>query len=617
MHGYQSKILRVNLNRGEMWDEPLPESWARLLIGGSGLAARYLYGLVDAHTDPLGPDNPLIFMAGPLTGTAAPACGRHVVCARSPATGLWGEANSGGRFGAQMRLAGYDGIIIEGQAPQPTYLSVMDGQPRLRKATHLWGLDSYQMQEAVKDELGDEKISVACIGLGGENRVKMAAVMNDEGRAAGRGGLGAVMGAKNLKAVAVRGTQAIPLADEATFKVALHRSLVTLKNDFSVQLLRELGTPGGVEYLQMLGDMPNRYFTQGQFEGSDKLSGSAMAETIITGNGTCHRCPIACWRMTEVAQGPYQQKDIDGPEYETVAAFGSLILTDDLEAVAYAGHLCNLYGLDTISAGSTIAFAYHLYDQGIIDEIETGGLRLAWGDPAPIIKLIEMMARRQGFGDVLAEGSREMERRYGVEGQAAQVNGLEVAMHDPRAFPSMALVYATSPRGACHNQGDMYYVEMGRGVPELGIEPADDGGELHRFEMTGRAQSVARSQDYRSFYNALIMCIFCNPPPQDVTDMLAAVTGWEVDLEDLLTTGERIWNLKRVLNNRLGLNRSNDRLPKALLEPLPDGGAAGHRLDLDLMLREYYAVRSWDWETGQPTREKLMSLGLDDLKELA
>jgi len=609
MNSYTGKLLVVDLTSREISQQALNEGWARQFVGGSNLAARYLYDLIDAGTDPLGPDNPLLFMAGPLVGTAAPACGRHVVCARSPATGLWGEANTGGEFGARMRLAGFEGILITGQASQPVFLSVVDGQATLHDADDLWGLDVYATQERIKARPGYARASVACIGPAGERLVKLAAIINDEGRAAGRCGLGAVMGSKRLKAIAVNGQGKLPLADEVRFNQVLGQAFRELKDDTLVQMFRELGTSGGLEYQHLLGDLPTRYWTAGFFAGADKISGPAMAESILVKNGACYRCPIACWRITRVPDPSAGGRPIqvDGPEYETIAAFGSLILNDDLGSIAYAGHLCNAYGLDTISAGSTIAFAYALYNEGIISQEDTGGLALNWGDPAPLPRLLAMMAHREGLGDLLAEGSRAVEQHLGVEGLAVQVNGLEVAMHDPRALSSMALVYATSPRGACHNQGDMYVVELGRDMPELGIVLTD------RFESSGKALATARCQNWRTFYNALIMCIFSNPSPEHVVGLLSAATGWEVDLEEAMRIGERGWNLKRVINNRLGLTRANDRLPKALLTPLPDGGAEGQVPDLELMLQEYYAVRGWDPATGRPTVEKLRELGLDDL----
>jgi len=597
------KLLVVDLTSGRIKDEPLNEGYARQFIGGSGLACRYLYDTLDPDTSPLNPASPLFFMAGPLTGTRAPSCGRFVVCARSPLTGLWGEANSGGFFGPEMRFAGYDGIIIKGKAPAPVYLHIADGKATLRDAKHLWGQGTYETQEAIREGVGDAKTRVACIGPAGENLVKYAAIMSDKGRAAGRTGMGTVMGSKNLKAVAVRGSGQVPLAEEERFKTIVREMLSTIKDDSLTEVLRVTGTAGTLDYLMLLGSVPNRYFTEGEFPEAYALSGSTMAETILTGHSTCYACPVACGRKVEVKEGRYELKETKGPEYETVAALGTMLLIDDLPAVSYLGHLCDAYGLDTISTGSTIAFAHYLVEQGIIGPREAGR-ELNWGDADTVADLIGMIARREGFGDALAGGSRRLGQRYGVEELAVQVNGLELGMHDPRAFPAMALVYATSPLGGSHNQGDMYWVESGRSVDELGIPMTD------RFQADGKARIVARHQDWRSFCNALIVCYFSNAPVQSYIDLLAAATGWEVTPDDILLAGERIWNLKRAFNNRLGLTRADDRLPQLFLQPLSEGGTQGHVPDLELMLREYYDARNWDWETGKPSRGKLVGLGL-------
>ncbi len=604
MNGYLGKLLVVDLTSGDIEDEPLNENYARQFIGGSGLACRYLYDSLDPDLDPLNPANPLFFMTGPLTGTRAPSCGRFVVCARSPLTGLWGEANCGGSFGPEMRFAGYDGIIIKGKSPEPVYLHIADGKATLRDAKHFWGKGTHETQEAIREEVGDAKTRVACIGPAGENLVKYAAIMSDEGRAAGRTGMGTVMGSKNLKAVTVRGNGHVPLAKEERFKTVVRKTLSIIKDDSLTEVLRVTGTAGTLDYLMLLGSVPNRYFTEGEFPEAYALSGSTMDETILTGHSTCYACPIACGRKVEVKEGKYKLAETKGPEYETVAALGTMLLIDDLPAVSYLGHLCDAYGLDTISTGSTIAFAHHLFEGGVIGPAETGDLALRWSDPDTVTDLIGMIARREGFGDALAEGSRRLGQRYGAEELAIQVNGLELGMHDPRAFPAMGLVYATSPLGGSHNQGDMYWVESGRSLDELGIPMTD------RFQADGKAQIVARHQDWRSFCNALIVCYFSNAPVQSYVDLLAAATGWEVTSDDILLAGERIWNLKRAYNNRLGLTRANDKLPKLLLQPLAEGGTQGHVPDLELMLQEYYEVRDWDPKTGKPSREKLEELGL-------
>lgn len=605
MNGYMGKILVVDLTNGEIKDEPLNEDYVQRFIGGSGLACRYLYDMLDADTDPLGPQNALLFMAGPLAGTTAPSCSRYVICGRSPLTGLWGEANSGGFFGPEMRFAGYDGILIQGRSPEPVYLHIEDGAAELRDATKLWGEGSYKTQQLIKQELDDKKVRIACIGPAGENCVKFAAVMNDDGSAAARTGMGAVMGSKQLKAVAVRGHGKAPLADPERFAVLAREALADIKEDITADILRETGSAGTLDYSMMLGDAPAGYFNQGSFEGGGKLSGSVMAETILSGPFACYGCPIACKRRVTVDK--YGLNKTKGPEYETVCALGTMLLIDDLPAVTYLGHLCDDYGMDTISTGSTIAFAYHLFEQGVIGTQETGGIELRSGDPDLAIQLIEMIAQRQGFGDVLAEGSRLAGRKYGCEDQAVQVKGMEVAMHDPRAMSSMALVYATSPIGGSHNQSDMYFVELGRSMEELGIVSED------RFAEEGKARMVARHQDFRSFCNALIICYFANPQAQTMVDLLSSATGREISIDDAMAAGERIWNLKRALNIRLGQTRKDDRLPKPLLVPLKEGGTEGHVPNLDAMLAEYYQARGWNPKTGEPKKEKMLALGLGDI----
>lgn len=609
MNGYLGRILRVNLTTGDIQAEPLNEAYARQFVGGSGLACRYLYDLIDADTDPLGPDNPLVFMTGPLVGTSAPSCGRFVVCARSPLTGIWGEANSGGSWGPALRFAGYDGIIITGQSDRPVYLTIHDGEVELRDAGHLWGLDFYAAHDVLQAELGDTRARVAAIGPAGENLVKMAAVFNDNARAAGRTGMGAVMGSKRLKAIAVSGRGKVPLADPEAFRAAAKAATAIVREDFSSEMFRDLGTAGWMDAgSQLYGDVPMKYFTQGEFDGAFNLSGSSMTETILTGNSSCYGCPIRCGRVIEIQDGPYAIAETDGPEYETLCTFGTLLLVDDLGAVAALNRRCNELGVDTISSGVTIAFAYHLFDQGVLTEADTGGVALCWGDPAGAFHLLELLARREeGLGALLAQGVRAMGLHYDRLTEAAHVKGLEIPMHEPRAFGSMALAYATSPRGACHVQGDPYQVDIGMEVPALGLHSSD------QFSVEGKAQMVARSQDWRALYNALIMCQFCNPPVELTVDLINAATGWGISVDDLMTLGERLSQLKRLLNCRLGMTAADDQLPDIVLQPLESGPAAGRVPDMTTLLRDYYEVRGWDPATGRPTPARLAALGLNDL----
>jgi len=605
MNGFLGRLLLVDLGSGKISQVPLDEAMVRQYVGGAGLACRLLFDRIDSSVDPLGPRNPLLFMAGPLVGTAAPLCGRYEVCARSPQTGLWGEANSGGRFGPLMRFAGFDGILFTGQSERPVYLWVWNGEAELRDAEGIWGLDSYKTQEAIRNVLRQENVSIACIGPAGENVVRYAAIMNDWGRAAGRTGMGAVMGAKRLKALVVGGEQKIPLADEPSLKAASGRIVEWIREDVKAQFLSAGGTGSATDMTMWLGDVPNRYFTKGVWEPTASLGGGTMAQTILTGTRACYRCAIGCGRVTSVPSRT--AATIDGPEYETAMAFGSLMLNDDLPGVAYAGHLCNLYGIDTISAGSTIAFGYYLYDLGILTTSDTDGLELEWGSVEPVFTLIDKIAHREGFGSILAEGSRYLGRRFGVESWAVQVNGLEVPMHDPRAFVGMGLVYATSPRGACHNAGDMYLVDLGAPVPELGIELGE------RLESSAeKALMTSRIMDWRSLYNSLIMCVFCNPPASEVLALLNAATGWDVTLGDLLTLGARSLDLRRLMNGKLGLTAADDRLPDLLLKPLPDVEVETAVPDMERLLSAFYEVRGWDARSGMPSpaRREILELPL-------
>ncbi len=606
MDGYMGQLLIVDLTSGKIVEEKLNEEYARGFLGGSGLAIRYLYDMVDADVEPLGPENPLIFTAGPLVGSSAPACGRFTVCARSPLTGIWGEANSGGFFGSEMRFSGYDGIILRGHAKKPTYLSILDGRAQLRDAAHLWGLDTYETQERIQDELNEPKARVACIGPGGENTVRYAAVLNDHGRAAGRTGMGAVMGSKNLKAIAVRGKARVPLADPEKFHALARETTRFVRDDFLSVGFREGGTAIYLDMALMLGDAPARYWTDGKFEEATDLGGATMAETILIGPTACYRCPVACGRKVSLEKYKHPVDEVHGPEYETVVSLGALIHSNDLEGVAYAGHLCNRYGIDTISTGSTIALAYLLYDQGIITTGDTGGLPLEWGDIDTAIALIEQIAHRQGFGNILAEGAKGLADQVGAPDLAIHVKGLELPMHEPRAFSGIAVSYATSPRGACHLQSDMYFVDLGASIPELSIEPAG------RFKTRSKAATTARLQDWRSLYNSMIMCHFANPPVHSITSLLAAATGWERTPHEWSRVGERSFNLKRALNNRLGVRRGDDRLPQLVQRPL-SGGTMGRTPRMDDLIKAYYAYRQWDWETGKPTPDKLAELGMDDV----
>ncbi len=596
-------ILTVNLTTRETGQFLVPVEWERSYLGGASLAARLLYVSLTRDLDPFSPQSPLLFLTGPLTGTAGPSVGRFVVCGKSPATGLWAESNCGGFWGPELRFAGYDGLWITGKAEKPVYLSVMDSRLEVRDAAHLWGLDTYEIQSKVKEELGQSGARVAGIGPAGENGVLFANIMCDHGRAAGRTGLGAVMGSKNLKAIAVQGRGKIPLFEPERYNSLRSAANHALKSDNVSQVVHELGTASAADYFDYLGSMPKKYYHAGVFEGAGKVSGAAMAETILAGTSACHACVIACGRVVRLEDGAKRK----GPEYETVVGFGPNLLNDDLAAITRLGELCDRYGMDVISASNTIGLACHLFEQGTISEKDTDGHALRWGDTQAAERLIHLTARREGIGIYLAGGSRRFGAHFGAEDKAVQVNGLEVPYHDPRGVSGMALVYATSPRGACHNQSDYFFVDMGQADAELGLEFHQRQGGAEK------AANVARHQDWRTLYNSLVMCVLANVPPETVVGLINAACGLDWSVSDMLRAGERGWNLKRAINNRLGLTRANDKLPKALLEPYPDGGAAGYKIPFEEMLAAYYDARGWDPESGRPTKEKLLALGLADV----
>ncbi len=457
-------ILKINLSSGEISRIEVPPAWQRAFLGGASLAARLLYTHLTPGLDPLSPQAPLLFLNGPLSGTSGPAVGRFVVCGRSPATGLWAESNCGGFWGPELRMAGYDGLWVEGCAQEPVYLWIQDGQVEIRPAAHMWGLDTYQTQEIIEAELGAGKVRVASIGLAGEARIPYALILCDHGRVAGRTGMGAVMGSKKLKAVAVQGHGKVPVVDLKRYTPLRSEANRLLRSDSMAQVMRELGTSAMAEYFDYLGEMPKRYYHQGVYPEDVRISGAALKETILVGVSACHACVIACGRVVRLEDGEKRK----GPEYETLVGFGPNLMLNDPVLATRLGELCDRYGMDSISLSNTIGLAFQLYEMGKITSQDTGGLELVWGNAQVVEQLIHMTVRRQGFGDCLAGGARSLGRHFGAEEEAVQVNGLEVAYHDPRGASGMALVYATSPRGACHNQSDYFLADLGRSNPAWG-----------------------------------------------------------------------------------------------------------------------------------------------------
>ncbi len=596
--GYCGTILRVNLTEGKVSRQSLEEGLLRQYIGGSGLAARFLYDETTAETDPLGPDNVLAFMTGPMVGTRVPTSNRFAAAARSPLTGLWGESDCGGRWGGELKRAGFDGILITGQAANPVYLWVEDGQAELRDASELWGLDTYEL------DLDGE---VVCIGPAGERGVRYAAIMSGgrDGRAAGRCGLGAVMGSKKLKAIAVKGSSRVRAHDEARLTRSL-RDILPVVKEHTAGMSRN-GTAGGVLAFERVGDLPIENWRGGSWaEQAEAISGPRMTDTILTGTYACGGCPIGCGRVVEVNEGPFAGVKGAGPEYETCASFGSLCLIDDLPAVAKLNELCNRYGIDTISAGAVVAFAMEARERGLLDEGP------AWGDAEGAVRLVHQIGQREGdLGRLLGEGVRRVAEAWGGRALdfAIHVKGLELPMHDPRAYFSLAVGYATSSRGACHLQSFGHvFARAAATLPELGYsEPLD------RHAAEGKGALTATTQDVMALFDSLKLCKFILFGKVTLTPILTwldCVTGWGMGQEELMRVGERISNLRRMFNVRLGASRKDDWLPlRILVHRRGAGGAPDALPPLGRMLADYYAARGWD-EEGIPRPEKLAELGL-------
>lgn len=583
-----------------------------LFLGGSGLAAKILFEETGPQTDPLSPDNVLIFANGPLTGTGVPCSGRHGIVAKSPLTGIFGESDVGGRWGTMLSRTGYAGIVFRGRASSPVFLVLSDEGIELRNADHLWGLDTYETAREIKAELG-KRVEAACIGPAGEKLVPLAAIMHDgsHARAAGRCGLGAVMGSKNLKAVAVSGGHRPEVADRQGLK-SIIKDLASRFKDAG-ESLNTCGTGGGIPALEENGDLPIKNFRWGKWPSAERISGQLITESYLTGKFHCGACPIGCGREIEIQKGPYAGVAGAGPEYESLASLGSYCLVQDLEAICRANELCNRYGLDTISTGAAIAFAMEAHERGDLRESELDGeTDLSWGSASGMVDMVRKIGENRGLGRILGLGVKEASRR--LQGRtreyAVEVKGLELPAHDPRAFFSSALSYATSNRGGCHLAGMTHGLEDALTLPELGFDRVQD-----RFSSEGKGVLVARMQDLMGVFDSLKMCKFVLGAV-DISELahcFSLATGLEMDFHQLMLAGERIYNLKRLYNVRCGISRKDDRLPPRILSAPREQGQARDKLPhLGRMLHDYYHHRGWD-ELGLPTKETLERLGLSEL----
>jgi aldehyde:ferredoxin oxidoreductase len=615
--GYMNKILRVNLSTAKMQIEPVPEDWKRNYIGGNGFAARILYDELKPGIDPLGPENKLIFMTGPLTGTICPTSGRYAVYAKSPLTGVWGEAHSGGHFGPEMKFSGFDGIVIEGRSEKPVYLFIDDGKPELRSAEDLWGRDTHETEEMIKEEIGDDEVRTAVIGPAGEKLVKIACIINDRHRAAGRCGLGAVIGSKNLKAVACRGNREIEVAEPEKMLEVLNPILERMAGDsVTGDTLPMEGTQALTDGMNDEGIYPVHNFRDsGTIPGYEKITGATMRDTILIKTLACAFCNIRCARYTVAHSPRWGAVMEEGPEYETVWAFGGQTGVTNLADIQMADLLCDKLGLDTISTGNLIGFAMECYEKGLITKKETDGLSLNFGNGETMVRMVERIANREGWlGDALAEGWKEAAKRIGkgAEYFTMQVRNLGLPAYDPRAVWGMALGYATSLRGGCHLRAYTNAVES----TTIGHANGQDIF-LKPGVLEDKPEWVIAFQNQYAALDSLILCKFTSFAigPEDYAAMLRVVTGIDWTAESFLKAGERIWNLERCFNVREGERRKDDTLPQRFLkEPLPVGppDRKGLTVPLDQLLDIYYNQRGWDVKKGIPTPEKLRELGLTE-----
>lgn len=615
---YAGRILEVDLTSGTHAVRELTQDLTDRFIGGTGLGAYLLWEYRAYKADPLGPENVLIFGTGPFTGTMVPLSNRFGVCARSPLTGAFGEAECGGHWAADLKRAGFDMLVVKGRAPKPVYLWIHDGNVEIRDAEWLWGKDCFETFDLLRETLGGtgrrgEEAGIICIGPAGERLVRFAAIMNDgrDGRAAGRTGMGAVMGSKNLKAIACRGTGTFQIYDEAGLKASLaslRRDIVTTAKGFG-----QLGTAGGVPTHDKMGNWPlKNWQLDHRPDIAEKISGARMAETILTGRYYCGNCIIGCGRTVQVKEGPYAGIEQGGLEYETIALNGGNLLVDNLEAIQKANELCNRLGMDTISAGATIGFAMEAYERGLIDDRFTDGIKLEWGNADALVETTRRMGLREGeFGRLMGEGTLRLAKMIGGEDFAMHVRGLDFPAHDPRAFYANAVAYATSARGACHLSSFAHSFQRVVSLPELGYpEP------VNRQDAERTPQLVIDGQNLMGWFDSLKCCkflFFGGVKPRHILEWYNHVSGRGLSLDEFMEIGSRIFNMKRLFNIAAGHGGEEDRLPPRVFN-LPREIGTGERSSppFEQMLRRFYELRGWD-ERGTPKPETLERLGLPDL----
>jgi aldehyde:ferredoxin oxidoreductase len=619
--GHWGKALRVNLSSGEIAQETLDETFLRRYIGGWGLIAHCLLTEVPAGTDPLGPENRLIYATGPVTGQSIAGGGRHMIGARSPLTGGFAGSESGGYFGAELKRAGWDMVIIEGQAPAPVYLAIQNDQVALRPAEHLWGQETWEVEQAIRNELGVRHMRVSQCGPAGERRSLLANVIHDCSRAAGRGGLGAVMGSKLLRAVAVRGTQR-PTAADGEALSTLAKWFRENYMETGSAIFASLATMRMVRINNSKGGLPTRNFTEGIFDRFEDVSAERQLETYNVDRDTCYGCPLRCKWVVEMNEGEYRsERKYGGPEYETTGSFGPMCGVSDLRIINCANQICNANGVDTIGAGVTIAFAIECFERGLLGPADTDGLDLRFGNGPAVLTLLERLVRREGLGALLADGSKRAAEVIGggATELAMHVKGQEMAMHDPRIKFGHGIGVAVSPTGADH----MHNVHDNAYTTEGGIEDLKTFGVLDPLPYTDLSAAKVTMVRYGTLWrvvdNLTGMCMFHSWTPQQKVDIIRAVTGWNTSVLELFRAAERAYDMARAFNALQGLGPESDRLPTRLLSPVPAGPAsetAPTQEQMDKAISMFYAQMGWDPATGAPTRTRLEELGVSWVADL-
>ena len=621
-NGYWGKILRVDLSTGDSYIEEHDDVWYRTYMGGACVGAWYLLRELEPGVDPLGSENIIVFAPSVVTGTPASGFSRHSVISKSPLTGLIGDSQAGGFWGAELKAAGIDAVVVQGRAEKPVYLWIQEGEVEIRDASKLWGKTTGEAQAAIREELGDSRVRALLIGPAGERQVRFANIMNELRDANGRGGMGAVMGSKNLKAVAVRGHGRIEMDDEETVRRHSKQFRDTFMDNPSNRGLNVFGTAEYVNFANSDGQFPTRNFQTGFFEEADAISGETMKETLLTGAEACWACSVKCKRVVATGKPYSVDPQYGGPEFETIGALGSTCGVSDLAAICKGNELCNKYSLDTISTGVTIAFAMECFEQGLLTEEDTDGLDLRFGNADAMLQMIEAIAARQGLGDTLAEGVKRAADRIGKGASrfAMHTKGLELPMHEPRAKGMLGISYAVSPIGADHVVVE-HDTDFDFQAPQVFIDQMKSLGLLERLPTESVDSRKVRMfyylQNHFSFMDALCLCVLCFAPVRtftmaDMVEIISAVTGWETSLWEIMKLGERRINMFREFNAREGIVAADDWLPDRMFEPIRTGPRAGHKVsanDFSRALALYYEMMNWD-EEGVPREGKLAELDL-------